>query len=292
MKRLLNDAREAISSRFANHLIYNLIKQTELCWYNQTPKFRLSAEQLFVEVMEVLDEVKKLLEITKLPDIYKKKLIAVRQENYDMTDEECKAIVSIILTTVFSILGCSNYDGYRYELAPNIARQCAEQDKGYSRRLRGIITVFERETDNVRKWIDDEYMIDDQRYMSTLIGSVLVAYQTAGKERDRSIKLEEFAEYFTSRFRTQQRQQYQHVIDLLKEEGLDNKDYARYAYILYNSEELVPERRPKFFKEWYKICCELLGWTYVSSYEKDKVRDAYDHRITKKLAIYLTKRQG
>ena len=291
MKRLRNDAREAISSQFANHLIYRLIKQTETYWFDQTPTFRLSAEQVFVEVVAVLDEIKKQLEITELPDAYNKKRIAVLQDNYDVQEEECIAVVTIIMTVVVCILGCSRYDGYRYELAGNIARQCAAFSKGYSKRLRGVMKAFEDAADDVQQWVDDEYMIGDERYLSTQIGSLLAQCQMTEKEGENARKLEEFAAYFTYRFRTHQRQQFEHVMGLLSEKGLGGKDYARYAYILYNSEELVPERRPETFKDWYMKCCELIGWTYVKSYDKDKVRDAYENKKAKRLAVYLTRRE-
>ena len=47
----------------------------------------------------------------------------------------------------------------------------------------------------------------------------------------------------------------------------NDKDFARIAYLIYDSGKLIKTMRPKTFKQWYSIFCDLVGCKYNANYK-------------------------
>ena len=47
----------------------------------------------------------------------------------------------------------------------------------------------------------------------------------------------------------------------------NDKDFARIAYLIYDSGNLIKTMRPKTFKQWYSIFCDLVGCKYNANYK-------------------------
>ena len=48
-------------------------------------------------------------------------------------------------------------------------------------------------------------------------------------------------------------------------------DYARIALLIYQSNKLQPQKRPKSFATWYRIFCKSIGCKYHSHYRPNKL---------------------
>lgn len=49
------------------------------------------------------------------------------------------------------------------------------------------------------------------------------------------------------------------------------KDFARIALLIYNSNALLPAKRPNTFGSWYRTFCELVGCEYKQEYRPNKL---------------------
>lgn len=78
----------------------------------------------------------------------------------------------------------------------------------------------------------------------------------------------------------------QHMLELLTQPGYSKKDHARMALALYQSGNVALKREHiTTFKQWYGICCELLGWEdEKKSYTP---RDLTPNQTTKQIQLYL-----
>lgn len=52
----------------------------------------------------------------------------------------------------------------------------------------------------------------------------------------------------------------------------NDKDFARIAYLIYESGKLIKTMRPKTFKQWYSIFCELVGCKYNVNYKPSNLK--------------------
>ena len=157
MHKLPKSAREKIRGNFAQHPVYRLIKSTETDWFDLLPSYRLSVEQVFCEVMTKLDELKDYHKEVCWHNLYVQLTIDYRQEADDVPNQEITYIVTIIVCTLFSILGISEDSTY-HTLARHLAMQCAEHDKGFRRRSLPIFETFEQSSTSLQSWLDDQYM--------------------------------------------------------------------------------------------------------------------------------------
>lgn len=282
MKRPYSNAISTIQNEFGQHKLFQLIKKTEIAWSDTVAHYRLSAEEVFVEVMWLIDELKQEGLDVDWKELYKRLQIEYRQKAIDSTDAEITWIVSIIVSTLFSILG----DSYR-DIAEDLAAQCAQNDSGFSSRLAKIFIVFDSNYSCVENWLNYEYLqTGNQELVSKRLQTIIYGSDEEIIEAEKKKKLEEFSEYFTIAYK-RQHALYSCMIDRITREDKNVKNYARYAKILYDSNVLVPNVKPKRYEEWYKICCDLLGWHYVESYTSYKVRDCYTNETTKELLTFL-----
>lgn len=166
MKKLQKSAREEIRNKYAQHVVYNVIKATERSWFNLVPSYRLSAEQVFCEVMLLIDEVKYEQYDFQYENVYSNLSIEYRQEADDVSNDEINNIVSIIVATFFSILGTSEYNAYR-SFASELATICIRNNKGLRHQCSGIFTIFDQSCTEIGNWLDNEYMHEqNQEYIS------------------------------------------------------------------------------------------------------------------------------
>lgn len=167
MKRLPQSVRDEIKNRFTLHPIYIIIKKSESSWFKFTSQYRLSAEQVFYEVMITIDNIKELQEDINLNEFYNRLFIDYQQDAYDVPNEEIKNITSIIVSTTFSILATSRHRTYQ-QIAKDLARQCAASDKGYSTRYGLIFSLFDQSIRTVSQWLDIEYMRNQEFLSATM----------------------------------------------------------------------------------------------------------------------------
>lgn len=167
MKRLPQNVRDEIKNRFALHTIYKIIKESESSWFKFTSQYRLSAEQVFYEVMITIDNIKEQQEDINLNEFYNRLFIDYQQDAYDVPNEEIKNIISIIVSTTFSVLATSRHRTYQ-QIAKDLALQCAANDEGYSSRLGSIFSLFDQSVTTVSQWLDIEYMHNPEFLSATM----------------------------------------------------------------------------------------------------------------------------
>lgn len=164
MKKLQEDAKERIKNRFLHHPILAIIKKTEVDWYVFMPNYRLSAEQVFCEVIQLLDQLKKQHRV-EWDRLYKQLSVDYLQSSpITLDNSEIDDMVTIIMVALFSTLGLSNSTKAQ-SLARQLADQCAESNKGYFRRYTVLFDTFDQSANEVENWIDSyltskEYLSD------------------------------------------------------------------------------------------------------------------------------------
>lgn len=52
----------------------------------------------------------------------------------------------------------------------------------------------------------------------------------------------------------------------------NDKDFARIAYLIYESGKLIKAIRPKTFKQWYRLFCNLVGCNYNANYKPSNLK--------------------
>lgn len=52
----------------------------------------------------------------------------------------------------------------------------------------------------------------------------------------------------------------------------NDKDFARIAYLIYESGKLIKTMRPKTFKQWYRLFCNLVGCKYNVNYKPSNLK--------------------
>lgn len=57
-----------------------------------------------------------------------------------------------------------------------------------------------------------------------------------------------------------------------------DKDFAKIALLIHNSDKLISAMRPNTFKEWYKKFCELVGCGFHEEYKPNKLESDEDFR--------------
>ncbi len=93
----------------------------------------------------------------------------------------------------------------------------------------------------------------------------------------RSIKENELKDYFTLSFKgggnSPLRIDYftEYLLPDLKMDR-NTKDFARIALMIYNSNILLPPKRPNTFDSWYRTFCKLVGCKYIASYKPSKLK--------------------
>ena len=105
----------------------------------------------------------------------------------------------------------------------------------------------------------------------------------ASIELSRPINEEELKEYFTSNFKGGNINSFNHfkfdLLPLLRKNRSD-KDMAKIAFIIYNSNAISKQKKPTTFKEWYETFAKLVGF---------KTHDGYRPNVLKKKIDMLEK---
>ncbi len=165
MKKLQEDAKERVASRYNSHPLYSSIKKTELEWFDMSKNYRLSAEQVFYEVISAIDELKEQECKVDWNNLYKKYVIDFRQSVPIPTDDrEINDIVTIVMISLFSSLALSENQVLQ-TLAGKLAYQCAENNEGYYRKFQNTFCIFDQFANKIEEWIDryltsKEYLSD------------------------------------------------------------------------------------------------------------------------------------
>lgn len=172
MKKLQEDAKERIANRYNQHPIFRTIKKTEMEWFDMSINYRLSAEQVFYEVIHTIDELKKENFHTDCSNLYKRFTIDYRQSApIQMDQTEINDIVTIIMISAFSPLALSN-NLQLQNIAKILAEQCAENNRGYYRKFQNTLCTFDKFANEIESWIDD-YVKKNDIYLSDEIKLVI-----------------------------------------------------------------------------------------------------------------------
>lgn len=96
-------------------------------------------------------------------------------------------------------------------------------------------------------------------------------------KKERILKEDSLKEYFTLTFKgggnsaTKINYFTEFLLPDLKIDRND-KDFARIAYLIYESGKLIKTMRPKTFKQWYSIFCKLVGCKYNVNYKPSNLK--------------------
>ena len=169
MKKLQEDAKERIANNFSQHTMYKSIKKTEMDWFDMSINYRLSAEQVFYEVMTVIDKLKQKECYVDWDSLYKCFMIDYRQSApIAIEPTEINNIVTIIMISLFSPLALSNNLALQ-STAKKLADQCAKNNKGYYKNFQKSLCTFDQLASEIEKWIDNYIQIDNNEYISKQI---------------------------------------------------------------------------------------------------------------------------
>lgn len=115
---------------------------------------------------------------------------------------------------------------------------------------------------------------------STLSSSIKTEHEIFGDNNptektssECSINEEKLKKYFKLSFKgggNGNMDHFQNLVDDLKISRSD-KDMARIALMIYESEKLLDSMKPRTFAAWYKKFCELVGCEFHESYNKSKL---------------------
>lgn len=96
-------------------------------------------------------------------------------------------------------------------------------------------------------------------------------------KKERILKEDDLKEYFTLTFKgggssTTKINYFTEF--LLPDLRIDRnaKDFARIAYLIYESGKLIKTMRPKAFNQWYSVFCELVGCEYNANYKPSNLK--------------------
>jgi hypothetical protein len=92
-----------------------------------------------------------------------------------------------------------------------------------------------------------------------------------------------FAQLFTFAYSERRKSDFENMLALIQEPQWDNKDRARFALAIYQSEHLIPRTKPSTFKDWYTLCCNTFDWQQ-GNYEPRKLTP---NEATRQILIYL-----
>lgn len=95
--------------------------------------------------------------------------------------------------------------------------------------------------------------------------------------------LQAFAQLFTFAYSERRKSDFENMLALIQEPQWDNKDRARFALAIYQSDHLIPRTKPATFKEWYMLCCHTFDWEQ-GNYEPRKLTP---NEATRQIQIYL-----
>ena len=97
--------------------------------------------------------------------------------------------------------------------------------------------------------------------------------------------LDKFRSLLTVPYRNRKRE-CEAMLDLLTQDGWNKKDRARMALALYKSGNVALQREHiTTFRQWWRICCELLGWEGAdASYKESQLTP---NQATKNIELYL-----
>lgn len=110
------------------------------------------------------------------------------------------------------------------------------------------------------------------RMIVEMIGRLKAFDNPPPQKKGRILKEDSLKEYFTLTFKgggnssTKINYFTEYLLPDLEIDRND-KDFARIAYLIYNSGKLIKTMRPKTFKQWYSIFCELVGCKYNANYK-------------------------
>lgn len=124
--------------------------------------------------------------------------------------------------------------------------------------------------DNIRKEMDvqheEETITSNQHEEETI---------TSNGNNVRSIKEEELKAYFKLSFRGGGNCNMDYFTNNLLPDLRQNrsdKDFAKIALLIHESDKLISSMRPNPFKEWYRIFCELVGCRFHKEYKPNKLK--------------------
>lgn len=97
--------------------------------------------------------------------------------------------------------------------------------------------------------------------------------------------IDKFRSLLTVPYRNRKRE-CEAMLDLLTQDGWNQKDRARMALALYKSGNVALQREHiQTFAQWWRICCELLGWEGAdASYKESQLTP---NQATKNIELYL-----
>jgi hypothetical protein len=96
--------------------------------------------------------------------------------------------------------------------------------------------------------------------------------------------LDEFSMLFTFGYRERRKSDFDNMLSLLQDTSYSDKDRARFALAIYQSDNLVPRTKPATFQAWYDTCCRTWGWNTEKTYEPRKLTP---NEATRQIEMYL-----
>jgi hypothetical protein len=87
----------------------------------------------------------------------------------------------------------------------------------------------------------------------------------ASKQVERILNEEALKKYFVATFKGAGNNNTNYFDYLI--EDIKPKDAARMALIIYGSDKMIRTQKPNTFKEWYRLFCEMAGYTYSPEYK-------------------------
>lgn len=76
------------------------------------------------------------------------------------------------------------------------------------------------------------------------------------------------------------------MLELITRDGYNKKDHARLALVLYRSGNVALKREHiTTFRQWWKICCELLGWEGANTCYR--IAEIIPNELTNQILMYM-----
>ena len=101
---------------------------------------------------------------------------------------------------------------------------------------------------------------------------------------DTQSMLDEFSMLFTFGYRERRKSDFDNMLSLLQDTSYSDKDRARFALAIYQSDNLVPRTKPATFQAWYDTCSRTWGWNTEKTYEPRKLTP---NEATRQIEMYL-----
>ena len=103
-------------------------------------------------------------------------------------------------------------------------------------------------------------------------------------QEDKQKGMHNIDQYLTYCYREKRKSDYENMLSVIHDSQWTDKDRARFALAIYESQDMVPRYKPSSFQEWYRIFCAIFSFKYHSDYDKNKLKP---NNATRAIEIYL-----